>query len=179
MVESLSGESGTPSAPWVPAYIALGSNLDDPAQQVRSAFVQLQALPDTRLILSSSLYQSAPMGPQDQPSFINAVAGVLTQLGPYELLAQLQAIERNMGRQSPVMRWGPRVIDLDILMYWEAQSAAADLQLPHPGMLLRNFVMIPLSEIAPYLLVAKGLLAGQVAQQLGMTGLQRLPDVIP
>lgn len=161
-------------AQWTPAYIALGSNLEQPAQQVQHAFVELAALSATRLILQSSLYQSAPMGPQDQPAFVNAVGGLLTQLSARELLSQLQDIERRMGRRIPVQRWGPRVIDLDILLYGATRSDTPDLQLPHPGMLLRNFVMVPLAEIAPQLVLPTGITAAMSARQLGSEGLQRM-----
>lgn len=162
---------------WTPAYIALGSNLNQPAHQLQRACNELMQVPTTRLIARSSLYQSAPMGPQDQPPFVNAAVGLLTQLSADELLQQLQAIERRMGRQTPAMRWGPRVIDLDILLYGDAVSATPELQLPHPGMLLRNFVLTPLAEIAPHLMVAKAQSAAIVMQRLGQQGLQRLTDI--
>lgn len=161
---------------WTPAYIALGSNLDDPTLQVRRAFAELAQLNATRLIVQSSLYRSAPMGPQNQPTFVNAVVGLLTLLSASELLAQLQAIERCMGRQAPIERWGPRVIDLDILLHGDTRSDTPELQLPHPGMLLRNFVMAPLAEIAPRLSLSKGQIAASVAQRLGLDGLQRMQD---
>lgn len=159
---------------WTPAYIALGSNLDEPVQQVRRALAELAQLSATRLIVHSSLYRSAPMGPQNQPAFVNAVAALLTRLSALELLAQLQAIERSMGRQPPVLRWGPRVIDLDILLHGETRSDTLALQLPHPGLPLRNFVMAPLAEIAPQLSLPQGLTAALMAQRLGMDGLQRI-----
>ena len=93
---------------WMPAYVALGSNLDDPRSQVERAVAALAGLPDTRLVLCSSLYRSRPFGPVDQPDFVNAVAGVLTQLDPAALLAQLKALEARLGRERPVVRWGPR-----------------------------------------------------------------------
>ncbi|MGE0115045.1 MAG: 2-amino-4-hydroxy-6-hydroxymethyldihydropteridine diphosphokinase [Steroidobacteraceae bacterium] len=159
---------------WTPAYIALGSNLGEPEQQVKRALTELAQLGESRLIAQSSLYRSAPMGPQDQPAFVNAVAALLTHLSASELLTQLQAIERRMGRQAPVMRWGPRVIDLDILLHGDTCSDTPALQLPHPGMLLRNFVMVPLAEIAPQLSLSNGLMASAMAQRLGMAGLQRI-----
>src|SRR5262245_6687849 len=97
---------------WVPAYVALGSNLDGPAGQVDTALARLAALPATRRVLQSRLYASAPMGPADQPEYINAVAGLLTQLAPHELLLELKRIEHEMGRKPPPVRWGPRRIDL-------------------------------------------------------------------
>lgn len=140
-----------PRPQWWPAYIGLGSNLDDPQSQVTRAFTALGEIADTRLVLRSSLYRSSPMGPQDQPDFINAVAALLTQLSPEALLAELQRIERAQGRQRSGERWGPRSLDLDLLGFgWETR-ATADLTLPHPRIAERNFVLLPLTEIAPEL----------------------------
>jgi 2-amino-4-hydroxy-6-hydroxymethyldihydropteridine diphosphokinase len=163
-------------ARWTPTYVALGSNLAEPVQQVRRALVELSRLPKTQLICRSSLYQSQPMGPQTQPLFVNAVAVLVTQLDAQQLLTELQRIERSMGRQVSSERWGPRIIDLDLLMFGEVRCTEPTLQLPHPGMLLRNFVMVPLAEIAPHLAVANGSSAAAIAQKLGMDGLQRLPE---
>jgi 2-amino-4-hydroxy-6-hydroxymethyldihydropteridine diphosphokinase len=138
-----------PLARWVPAYVALGSNLDDPRAQVERAVAALAALPDTRLVRCSSLYRTRPYGPVEQPDFVNAVAGVLTQLDPAALLAQLKALEARMGRERPVVRWGPRRIDLDLLVHGTARIAQPDLHLPHPGIAERAFVLVPLAEIAP------------------------------
>ncbi len=159
-------------AQWTPAYVALGSNLREPIQQVQHALTELATLDATRLISHSSLYQSAPLGPQDQPAFINAVAGVLTQLSAVELLAQLQAIERRMGRESPIQRWGPRVIDLDSLMHGDSRCDTPELKLPHPGLMLRSFVLTPLAEIAPQLVLPGGITAAAAAQRAGREGLQ-------
>ncbi len=93
------------------------------------------------------------MGPQDQPAFVNAVAGLVTTLAPRELLAGLQAIEQRMGRTDPAVRWGPRVIDLDLLMVGDLQSDEPGLRLPHPGLHQRNFVLYPLAEFAAELWV--------------------------
>jgi 2-amino-4-hydroxy-6-hydroxymethyldihydropteridine diphosphokinase len=137
-------------APWRPAYIAIGSNLNDPAQQVLAAFERIGALPDTRLEARSRLYATKPMGPQDQPDFINAVAGVLTQLEPRALLESLLEIERQMGRERRE-RWGPRLIDLDLVWMLGAIVQESGLSLPHPGVSTRNFVLYPLCDIAPTL----------------------------
>lgn len=163
-------------ARWIPAYVALGSNLDEPAQQVRRALIELSRLPNTQLVCHSSLYQSQPMGPQAQPLFVNAVAALLTHFDAQQLLSELQRIETSMGRQVSRERWGPRIIDLDLLMFGELRCTEPNLQLPHPGMLLRNFVMLPLAEIAPHLAVANGSSAAVIAQKLGVDGLQRLPE---
>ena len=161
---------------WIPAYIALGSNLNDPAKQIRQAVQRLKALADSRLVLQSSLYRSAPLGPQDQPDFINAVVGMLTKRDAPTLLTELQGIEQRMGRVPPVQRWGARTIDLDILMFGELRSSDASLQLPHPEMHKRNFVMVPLAEIAPALLLPGHGVASSVAMQLQLNGLEKLAN---
>jgi len=134
---------------WQPAYIGLGSNLAEPRRQVLAAGEHLAQLPRTRLVLSSRLYRSRPFGPVAQPEFVNAAAGILTQLEPEPLLAELRAIETAMGRPAERVRWGPRVIDLDLLSYAHERRAHAALTLPHPGIVERNFVLYPLAEIAP------------------------------
>jgi 2-amino-4-hydroxy-6-hydroxymethyldihydropteridine diphosphokinase len=136
---------------WRPAYVALGSNLADPAAQVATALEGLSRLPDTRRAACSRLWASPPLGPKDQPDFVNAVAGLLTRLGPRELLDALQALERELGRQAPRVRWGPRTIDLDLLLLGSEQCAEDGLQLPHPGVHERDFVLYPLAELAPAL----------------------------
>jgi 2-amino-4-hydroxy-6-hydroxymethyldihydropteridine diphosphokinase len=138
---------------WVPAYIGLGANLDDPLQQLRTALVSLAQVPDTRLVMVSPAYRSSPMGPQDQPEYINAVAGMLTSLEPGVLLDALQAIERGMGRVRGGERWGPRIIDLDLLVYGDTVVQNERLVLPHPGIHERGFVLYPLADIAPTLKV--------------------------
>ena len=137
--------------PWYPAYVGLGSNLDDPAAQVQRAFAGLATLPGTRLVRESSLYGSRPMGPVPQPDFINAVAGLLTRLEAGEFFEQLRALERRLGRLPPRERWGPRRIDLDLLVFAQLRIDTAALQVPHPGIVERNFVLYPLAEVAPEL----------------------------
>ena len=133
---------------WRPAYVALGSNLADPAAQVTAALGRLAGIPRTRLIAHSRLWASRPLGPQDQPDFVNAAAGLLTQLDPKELLQELQGIERAMGRSDPVTRWGPRSIDLDLLALGKEELDEPGLCLPHPGVHERDFVLYPLAELA-------------------------------
>jgi 2-amino-4-hydroxy-6-hydroxymethyldihydropteridine diphosphokinase len=116
------------------------------------AFARLSTLRETRLELRSRLYLTRPMGPQDQPNFVNAVAGVLTHLNARELLDALLAIERAMGRNRQV-RWGPRIVDLDLLWMTGAPIDEPGLTLPHPGVSERNFVLYPLNDIAPTLLI--------------------------
>jgi 2-amino-4-hydroxy-6-hydroxymethyldihydropteridine diphosphokinase len=138
---------------WRPAYIGVGSNLDEPAAQVLAALDCLAALPDTRLVGRSGLYRSRPLDQTEQPDFINAVAALLTMLGAQELLAALQCIEREQGRVPSDVRWGPRVLDLDLLVYSNVTIDAPQLSIPHPGIAARNFVLLPLREIAPELQV--------------------------
>ena len=134
---------------WLPAYVGIGSNLSDPAAQVRRALAALGALPGTKLVASSPLYRTQPFGAVVQPPFVNAVAGVLTQRAPEELLADLRALERALGREPPRECWGPRVIDLDLLVLGREVRATAELTLPHAGIAARDFVLYPLADIAP------------------------------
>ena len=136
---------------WQPAYIGVGSNLNDPRAQVLRAIASLGKIPATRVGLVSRLYASQPMGPIAQPEFVNAVAGVVTQLTPEDLLAQLRAIEIASGRPEQHEKWGPRVIDLDLLVFARERRATPQLSLPHPGVVERNFVLYPLADIAPEL----------------------------
>ncbi len=138
------------NAVWRPAYVAIGSNLTQPRERVIEACGRIQVLPDTRLILRSRLYRTHPMGPQDQPDFINAAVGLLTQLTASALLDALLDIERGMGRVRQE-RWGPRLIDLDLLWMVDALSEESGPTLPHPGVSMRNFVLYPLNDIAPEL----------------------------
>jgi 2-amino-4-hydroxy-6-hydroxymethyldihydropteridine diphosphokinase len=138
---------------WMPAYVGLGSNLDDPPRQIERGFDALANLPDTRLVLRSRLYRSKPLGPIAQPDFVNAAAGVLTRLPCGELLHAMKAVEAELGRERPVVRWGPRRIDLDLLAYGPVSLADPELTLPHPGLAQRAFVLVPLADIAPDLRV--------------------------
>lgn len=138
-------------AVWQPAYIGLGSNLSDPAAQVRQALHDLAGVPRTLRVAVSPLYGSRPLGPVSQPDFVNAVAGVLTQLTAAELLQALRALEAQAGRPAVHEHWGPRVIDLDLLVFGREERSGADLVLPHPGVVARNFVLYPLADIAPEL----------------------------
>jgi 2-amino-4-hydroxy-6-hydroxymethyldihydropteridine diphosphokinase len=141
-----------PGSSWRPAYVAVGSNLNQPLRQVGDAFERLAALPDTHLEVRSRIYLTRPMGPQDQPDFVNAAAGLLTRLGARELLDAMLAIERAMGRRRQE-RWGPRIIDLDLVWLHGDVIDEPGLTLPHPGVSERNFVLYPLSDIAPTLLI--------------------------
>jgi len=162
---------------WVPAYVALGSNLAEPLEQILSAFTRLGQIRDTRLVARSRFYQTRPMGPQDQPEFINAAAGLLTQLPAATLLAELKAIERDMGRVPPPVRWGPRLIDLDLLVYGTDIIDEPGLVVPHPGIHERNFVLYPLADIAPALLVPGRGTVTELAHRRGAGGLRRVGQV--
>lgn len=137
------------------AYLGIGSNLADPARQVRAACTALGQLDQTTLLRCSSLYASAPLGPADQPDFINAVAAIETRLDPETLLTRLQDLERAAGRirTADGLRWGPRVLDLDLLLYGQLCLHTPTLTLPHPGIGRREFVLRPLLEIAPDLTI--------------------------
>ena len=137
---------------WHPAYVAVGSNLNQPLRQVGDAFERLAALPDTHLEVHSRIYLTRPMGPQDQPDFVNAAAGLLTRLGARALLDAMLEIERAMGRRRQE-RWGPRIIDLDLVWLHGDVIDEPGLTLPHPGVSERNFVLYPLSDIAPTLMI--------------------------
>lgn len=135
------------------AYIGLGSNLNDPGQQIKSARVAIAATDKISEVAFSSLYRSLPMGPQDQPDYVNAVMSVTTELEPFELLRCLQTIETEQGRVRTGLRWGARTLDLDLLIYDQIQLADSVLTLPHSGLADRAFVLYPLYEIAPDLIV--------------------------
>ena len=130
------------------AYVALGANLAEPVEQVRAALVALTRLPESRLLRASSLYRTAPVGIHGQPDFINAVAALETTLSPQALLTALFAIEAQFGRRRDFFR-APRTLDLDLLLFDDLIIDTLQLQLPHPRMHLRAFVMAPLVEIAP------------------------------
>lgn len=136
----------------VTAYIGLGSNLDDPVLHVQQACGELNQLPTSQLLACSALYRSPPMGPTDQPDYINAVAAIKTTLAPHQLLAELQVIEQRHGRKRE-RRWGARTLDLDLLIYADMTLSDVTLTLPHPGLAERDFVLYPLQEIAPTLIV--------------------------
>lgn len=158
----------------IAAYIGLGSNLADPAKQIAAARAEIATLANVQELAFSSLYQSPPMGPQDQPDYVNAVMAVVTTLPPLDLLRCLQKIEHEQGRVRTGERWGARTLDLDLLLYGDQQIAVPDLIVPHAGLSERSFVLYPLYEIAPQLRVpGKGQLADLVAQ-CPPAGLKRL-----
>lgn len=157
----------------ITAYVALGANLGDPARQVRQAAAELTRLPDTRLLARSSLYLSRPMGFLEQPDYVNAVAALATRLTPRALLAALLEIETRHGR-TRAFKNAPRTLDLDLLLYDGLVMREPGLSLPHPRMLERAFVMVPLAEIAPDCRIpGHGLARDHLAS---LDGLIRLPE---
>ncbi len=136
------------------AFVALGSNLQDPVLQIKKAFLALSNLPKTLLIKTSSLYQTAPVGYESQPDFINAVAQLCTDLSPFDLLDALLNIELLAGRERPFVN-APRVLDCDLLIYEDVTMRSEKLTLPHLRMCDRAFVLLPLAEIAPDLSLEK------------------------
>ena len=134
------------------AFIALGSNLQSPQQQVLNALQALKHLPGGTLLQQSSLYKTAPVGYDNQPDFINAVAKISTNLSAQELLEAILAIEQTFGRERPFPN-APRVLDLDLLLYDDATIHTKTLTVPHPRMHERAFVMLPLAEIAPDIVI--------------------------
>jgi 2-amino-4-hydroxy-6-hydroxymethyldihydropteridine diphosphokinase len=159
------------------AFVGLGSNLADPVQQVSRALAELDRIPHTRCLARSSLYRSPPLGPQDQPDFINAVAALDTALQAQALLAELHALEQRHGRLRRE-HWGPRTLDLDLLLYGDAVLRTETLTLPHPGLYDRDFVLYPLAELAGQGITVS-LPDGRSLQQLLAAcrrgGLERLP----
>ncbi|HDN9016819.1 TPA: 2-amino-4-hydroxy-6-hydroxymethyldihydropteridine diphosphokinase [Aeromonas salmonicida] len=137
-------------------FVAIGSNLADPLGQARRAVDALAALPESELQQASSFYSSRPMGPADQPDYVNAVVLLTTRLGPLALLDQLQKIELEQGRVRKDERWGPRTLDLDLLLYGNQIIGHERLVVPHYGMKEREFVLLPLAEIAPALVLPCG-----------------------
>jgi 2-amino-4-hydroxy-6-hydroxymethyldihydropteridine diphosphokinase len=159
---------------WLPAYVGVGSNLDGPEAQVGRALHALGGLPGTRLVVSSPLYHTPPFGAVAQPAFVNAVAGLLIQSSPDDFLAALRALERELGREPPRERWGPRLIDLDLLVVGRETRATATLTLPHPGIAERDFVLYPLADIAPDLDVPGVGRVAELRARVANRGISRL-----
>ena len=133
------------------AWIGLGSNLAGPREQVELGLAALARLPGTRLQQRSHLYRGAPWGVRDQPDFVNAVAAIQSGLTPRELMSALLDIERSFGRERKADRWGPRILDLDLLLYADCTIDEPGLHVPHPHLHERAFVLLPLAEIATHL----------------------------
>jgi len=159
----------------VTAYVGLGSNLAQPKAQVTRALEELAGLTATSMLACSSLYRTRPLGPPNQPDYINAVASLATALAPEQLLDELQDLEQRHGRVRGEERWGPRSLDLDLLLYGNERIATERLQVPHPGMTERAFVLYPLAEIAPEdLIIPDGGLLADLLERLPEEGIERL-----
>jgi len=156
-------------------YIGLGSNLDNPSEKICQARRVIAGLIAITEVGFSSLYASPPMGPQDQPDYVNAVMCFDTDLTATELLTAMQKVEHDFGRVRKVQRWGARTLDVDILVFGDEQISSADLTIPHVGISERAFVLYPLAEIAPKELVIQG--KGYLRQLLdncALDGLEKL-----
>lgn len=162
------------SIPFRRAYIGLGSNLSSPVQQLRRAIAELAQLPETRLVRISPLYCSHPVGPAGQPDYINGVASLDTRLAPLDLLQGLQAIEQAHGRVRDAERWGPRTLDLDLLLYDDEMIDLPQLQVPHPEMVRRSFVLYPLADIAPELVLPTGQHLKELLAEISREGVEPL-----
>jgi len=157
------------------AWIGLGSNIQGPVANVQAGLDALAALALTDLVRASTLYRNPPMGPADQPDYVNAVAELVTWLTPRELLRECQAIESRFGRERGGQRWGPRPLDLDILIYGNYWFQETDLRIPHPGVPERAFVLYPLAEIAPTLEIPGHGRADTLAAALDAGDLEPIP----
>jgi 2-amino-4-hydroxy-6-hydroxymethyldihydropteridine diphosphokinase len=134
---------------WQPAYVGIGSNLGDSRDRVARAFTGLGGLPQTRLVARSAVYSTTAFGPVEQGDFVNAAGGLVTRLPLDEFFEALRALEASLGRTPPRERWGPREIDLDLLVFGRATRTDGRLTLPHPGIAERDFVLFPLRDLAP------------------------------
>ncbi|GAC1627263.1 MAG: 2-amino-4-hydroxy-6-hydroxymethyldihydropteridine diphosphokinase [Nevskia sp.] len=153
-------------------YLGLGANLGQPAVQLEAALARISALPDTRLLARSALYRSDPVGPAGQPDYCNAACAIETALAPLALLDALQAIEDAAGRRRDGIRWAARLLDIDILHLETVACATPRLSLPHPQIARRNWVLVPLAEIAPGLVIPGVGTVGKLAGAIGNAGLR-------
>ncbi len=158
--------------PHISCYIGLGSNLDNPTEQIQCSLKAITSIPATNLIAQSSLYRSPPLCPPTQPDYINAVVEVNTGLTAHQLLTHLQLIEKARGRTRTTARFGPRTIDLDLLLYDNLTINTPKLIVPHPGLSSRNFVLYPLAEIAPDLRLPSGTPLKDLLAHCSATGLE-------
>lgn len=154
-------------------YIGIGSNIDNPIKQLQRAFDWLQQLPSSHLVKRSALFRTAPIGPQDQPDFINAVAALETTLTPLVLLDQLQHLEQKAGRIHR-RHWGERSLDLDLLLYGKQTINTPRLKVPHPEMQHRAFVLVPLADIEPGLQLPCGQLLSSLLHAIDQHGVEKL-----
>lgn len=156
------------------AYIGLGSNLSDPRKQVADAIIAIDKIVQSKVVIVSSLYLSRPMGPQDQDDYINAVLSLETDLPALSLLDALQAIENNSGRIRKENRWGARTLDCDIILYGNDTIENGRLTIPHYGLKNREFVLLPLAEIAPNLTLPTGEKVAELSENIEHNGITKL-----
>lgn len=156
-------------------FVALGANLGEPLAQIKAAQLALASLATPGSLRHSPLYQSLPMGPADQPLYINGVSAFDTSLEPHALLDAFQRIEQAHGRVRKEERWGPRTLDLDMLLYGERRIDDERLTVPHYGMKQREFVLYPLADLAPGLILPCGTSLAQLLQQCPANSMTRLP----
>lgn len=152
-------------------FVALGANLGDPFKQAQQAVDAVALIPDTAIVAVSPFYRSKPLGPTDQPDYLNAVLKIETALLPITLLYALQQIEKNLGRVRKANRWGPRTLDLDILLYDNLQINTDELTVPHYDMKNREFVLYPLFDIAPQLILPDATSLAVLLQHIPMNNM--------
>ncbi|NBD00337.1 2-amino-4-hydroxy-6-hydroxymethyldihydropteridine diphosphokinase [Atlantibacter hermannii] len=154
-------------------YLAIGSNLASPLEQVNAALAALADIPESQLVAVSDFYRTPPLGPQDQPDYLNAAVALETTLAPEVLLDHTQRIERQQGRERKAHRWGPRTLDLDIMLFGEMQIATPRLTVPHYDMKNRAFMLLPLAQIAPDLRFPDGDKLSVLLANLDHSGISR------
>lgn len=154
-------------------YIAIGSNLASPLEQVNAALAALAQIPESQIVAVSPFYRTPPLGPQDQPDYLNAAVALETTLAPETLLDHTQRIELQQGRERKAHRWGPRTLDLDIMLYGDRQIATPRLTVPHYDMKNRAFMLLPLAQIAPDLRFPDGDTLSDILAKLDRSGISR------
>ncbi|WP_313064152.1 2-amino-4-hydroxy-6-hydroxymethyldihydropteridine diphosphokinase [Atlantibacter hermannii] len=154
-------------------YIAIGSNLASPLEQVNAALAALAEIPDSQIVAVSPFYRTPPLGPQDQPDYLNAAVALDTDLAPETLLDHTQRIELQQGRERKAHRWGPRTLDLDIMLFGDRQIATPRLTVPHYDMKNRAFMLLPLVHIAPDVCFPDGVKVADILANLDPSGISR------
>ncbi|MBB3321630.1 MULTISPECIES: 2-amino-4-hydroxy-6-hydroxymethyldihydropteridine diphosphokinase [Atlantibacter] len=154
-------------------YLAIGSNLASPLEQVNAALAALADIPESQLVAVSDFYRTPPLGPQDQPDYLNAAVALETTLAPEALLDHTQRIELQQGRERKAHRWGPRTLDLDIMLFGEQHIHTPRLTVPHYDMKNRAFMLLPLAQIAPDLRFPDGDKLSELLEKLDHSGISR------
>ncbi|MBL7635034.1 2-amino-4-hydroxy-6-hydroxymethyldihydropteridine diphosphokinase [Atlantibacter hermannii] len=154
-------------------YLAIGSNLASPLEQVNAALAALADIPESQLVAVSDFYRTPPLGPQDQPDYLNAAVALETTLAPEALLDHTQRIELQQGRERKAHRWGPRTLDLDIMLFGEQHIHTPRLTVPHYDMKNRAFMLLPLAQIAPDLRFPDGDKLSELLGKLDHSGISR------